>query len=117
MALGNNYLKFNDVFIPNPESMSVDYENIENVAQSEAGTDLAIVSRLQKRTFTCSFQCTSAWLDKFRTMCGLTSGTLTYLGESITAMARISNAALQPYSEHASRTNGLWVVTVTFTEV
>lgn len=117
MALGNNYLKFNDVYIPNPESMSVDYENIENVAQSEAGTNLAIVTRLQKRTFNCTFNCTSAWLTNFKSMCGLSSGTLLWLGESIEAMARITNAALQPYSEHADRTNGLWVITVTFTEV
>lgn len=117
MALGNNYLKFNNVYIPNPESMTVDYENLENVAYSEAGTNLAIVTRLQKRTFSCTFNCTSTWLSNFKSMCGLSSGTLVWMGESITAMARISNAALQPYSEHASRTDGLWVVTVTFTEV
>lgn len=117
MALGNNYLKFNNVYIPNPESMTVDYENLENVAYTEAGTSIGIVTRLQKRTFSCTFNCTSTWLSNFKSMCGLNSGTLLWLGESIEAMARISNAALQPYSEHASRTDGLWVVTVTFTEV
>ena len=117
MALGNNYLKFNGVDIPNPDQMSVDYENIENVAYSEAGTNLAIVTRLQKRTFNCTFNCTSTWLSNFKTLCGLSSATLVWQGESIEAMARISNSTLQPYSEHADRTDGLWVVTVTFTEV
>lgn len=117
MALGYKYLKFNTLDIPNPIQFDIGFENLENVAVSEAGTDLAIVSRLQKRTFTCSFQCTSAWLDKFRTMCGLTSGTLTYLGENIPCRARIETATLSPYSEHVLRTDGLWTVSVTFTEV
>lgn len=115
--LGSNYLTFESMSIPNPDSFSIDYENIENVAQSEAGTDMSIVTRLQKRTFTCTFSCTSTWLSEFNTLCGLSSGTLVYLGESITCRARITNAAMQPYSEYADRTNGLWTLSVTFTEV
>lgn len=117
MALGYKYLKFNSVDIPNPIQFDIMFDNIEAVAQSEAGTDLAIVTRLQKRTFTCSFQCTSTWLAEFRTMCGLSSGTLLYQGESITCRARIETANLSPYSEHVQRTDGLWTVAVSFTEV
>lgn len=117
MALGYKYLKFNTLDIPNPIQFDIGFENLENVALSEAGTDLSIVSRLQKRTFTCSFQCTSAWLDNFRTMCGLTSGNLTYQGEIIPCRARIATATLSPHSEHVLRTDGLWTVSVTFTEV
>ena len=115
--LGANYFKFNSLDIPNPTAMYVDYDNIETVAQSEAGTDLAIVTRLKKRTFNCTFQCTSTWLATFKTMCGLTSGSLLFQGETITCMARINNSTLLSNSEYADRTNGLWTVTVTFTEV
>ena len=117
MALGSEYLKFNSVDIPNPSAFNIQYENIEDVVNSEAGTELAIVTRLQKRTFSCSFDCTSTWLNKFRTMCGLSSGTLVYLSESITCRARIEYATLAPNSEYTNRTDGLWTVTVSFTEV
>lgn len=117
MALGYKYLKFNNVDIPNPIQFDIGFENLENVETSEAGTDLAIISRLQKRTFTCSFQCTSTWLDEFRTLCNLSSGTLKYLGEDITCRARIETATLSQYSEHIKRTDGLWTVAVSFTEV
>ena len=115
--LGSNYLTFNNKAIPNPVDMTVDYDNIENVVQSEAGTDLAIVTRLQKRTFTCTCNCTSTWLTQFKALCSLSSATLVWLGESIEAMARITNATLQQNSEYAARTDGLWSVTITFTEV
>lgn len=115
--LGSTYLQFNGLDIPNPTSFNITYENLENVAQSEAGTDLAIVTRLGKRTFECTFQSTSTWLANFRTMCGLASGTLVYLSESITCRARITSATLAPNSEYAGRTDGLWIVTVSFTEV
>lgn len=115
--LGLNYLTFNNVSIPNPTAFNISYDNVEEVAQSEAGTDLAIVVRLQKRTFECTFQCTSTWLNSFRTMCNLTSATLVYNSESIVCRARITSATLAPDSEYAARTDGLWTVTVSFTEV
>lgn len=117
MALGNNYLTYNSTALPNPDQMTIDYENVENVVRSEAGTDMAIVTRLQKRIFTCTFNVTSAWLATIKAICATTSGTLGWNGETFTVMARISNASLQPYSEHLARTNGLYVITVTFTEV
>lgn len=117
MALGRNYLTFNTTSIPNPTQFDIMYENLEEVATSEAGTDMAIVSRLQKRTFSCTFQCTSTWLTNFRALCSLTSGILSYHGESIRCRARIEGATLSPWSECQNRTDGLWTVTVSFVEV
>lgn len=117
MALGNNYLTFANKALPNPATFSVAYTNIESTKQSEAGYDLAIVTRLKKRAFTGSFQVTSTWLDELKTLCGLTQGTLVYRGESITVRPRISSSALLAESEYADRTDGLWTVSITFTEV
>ena len=115
--LGSNYLRYNDFVIPNPESLSIDYENVESVALSEAGTDIGIVTRLEKMTLNCTFNCTSTWYTNFRAM-GITStGTLLFEGVSRTVRARITNATLAPYSEFADRTDGLWTVTMSFTEV
>lgn len=115
--LGDGYLTFNSVAIPNPTNMSIQFDNLENVVESEAGTELAVVTRLQKRTFSCGCKCTSTWLSKFRTMCALSSGTLVYLNESIVCRARIEYVSLVNNSEYADRTDGLWEVTLSFTEV
>lgn len=115
--LGSNYLSFNSVSIPNPKDFNIKFQNIETVRQSEAGTDLGIVTRLQKRTFNCSFDCTSTWLAQFKAMCSLTSGTLLYQSESITCRARITSQKLAKNSEFTARTEGLWTISVSFTEV
>ena len=115
--LGDNYLEFENVTLPNPATLAVSYQNLETVKSSVAGTDIGIVTRLQKRTIACTFNCTSTWLDNFKTLCNLTSGTLVFRSESITCRARITGENLAPDSEHAQRTDGLWTVSVQFLEV
>lgn len=115
--LGTNYLKFNNVYIPNAMSFEISYENIENIVDSEVGTTIGTVTRLQRRTFSGSFNCTSTWLAKFRQLCNLSTGTLVYQGESIECRARIDRASLIESSEYLKRTDGLWEVSVTFSEV
>ena len=115
--LGDNYLTFNGEALPNPTAFSIAYTNIESTKQSEAGYDIAIVTRLEKRAFTGSFQVTSTWKDKLKTLCNLASGTLVYRGESITVRPRLASAALLASTEYSERTDGLWTVSITFTEV
>jgi len=115
--LGDNYLTFAGEALPNPTAFSEAYTNIESTKQSEAGYDLAIVTRLKKRAFTGSFQVTSTWKDKLSTLCGMASGTLVFRGESITVRPRLTSSALLASTEYSERTDGLWTVSVTFTEV
>ena len=115
--LGSNYMTINSLSIPNPQGLKIGYNNIEKTQQSEAGTDLAIVTRLKKRTFSFSAKCTSDWKSKFETICGLTQTTLVFNGESITVRARIDSANMEKYSEYADRTDGLWTLGIKLIEV
>lgn len=115
--LGDNYLKFENVALPNPKSFSIAYENKENLKDSETGTTIGTVTRLQKRTFNCSFDVSSRWAATIRSLCNLSQGSLVYKGETITCRARLTNDTLAQYSEYAERTDGLWTITVAFSEL
>lgn len=117
MALGRNYITLNGVSLPNPESWQIKYTNIENVKQSEAGNDLGIVTRLNKRTFSATFNCTSYGADKLKAICSLTTCNLVYRGETIEVRPRLSVDKLQSGSEYLSNTDGLFVVSLALTEV
>lgn len=117
MALGRNYVNLNGVALPNPESWQIKYTHLENVKQSEAGNDLGIVTRLNKRTFSATFNCTSYGADKLKAICSLTTCVLNYRGESIEVRPRLSVDKLQPGSEYLSNTDGLFVVSLALTEV
>lgn len=115
--LGDNYLTFENVTLPNPTALAVSDQNLETVKVSVSGHDLGITTRLQKRTFAATFQVTSTWLDKLIALCNLTNGTLVFRGESITCRARMGGYNLAQDSEHADRTDGLWTVNINFLEV
>ena len=118
MALGSNYMTLGGLPVPNPQKgIKIAYNNIEKTAQSEAGTDLVLVTRLMKRTFSFTAQVTSAWYDNFKTICANGTSTFVYQNESITVRARLSSAQLAPNSEYADGTDGLWTLGITLTEV
>lgn len=62
--LGKDFIKINNVRIPTPASFSTSFDNIEEVNQSEAGTDRTIVTRLQKIEYSLTFQVTEFWKNK-----------------------------------------------------
>lgn len=115
--LGDNYLSFESISLPNPSKMSVALTNVETTQQSQAGYDLTIVTRLQKRIFTLNYKLASDWKDQILQLCRLSEGTLAYNGEMITVKPRASAANLVEGSEYVNRTDGLWELTITFTEV
>lgn len=116
--LGSNYMTLNGVSLPNPkDGISISYQNIERTAQSEAGTDLAVVTRLKKRTFSWTAYVTSEWKAKYESICGLTQCSFVFNSETITVRARVSGATMQANSEHADRTNGLWTLGIQLIEV
>lgn len=114
--LGHGYIQINGMTIPNPVEFSVEYDNNETQATSEAGTLLVSVTRLKRRNISLKCQVTSIWRDKLLTLAGQTSATLTLQGENITGRLRVSSDALAGGSEFVANTSGLWTMQLTFIE-
>lgn len=117
--LGNNFMTFENVAIPNPDpgGFSIDYENIENEAVAEDGSTVGTVTTLQKRTFNLTVTVSSKWFDRFLVLTRLTSGTLVFRGESIEAKARITSAPMIAWSQYTKRTDGLWTISISISEI
>lgn len=58
-------IQINNQDIPLPVSWSEASETVENVAQTEAGTDQVIVVRRDKLTASATFHCSSKWAGTF----------------------------------------------------
>lgn len=116
--LGNNYMTIGGLLIPNPQGgIKIGYTNIEKTNQSEAGTDLAIVTRLKKRTISFTAKVGSDWKEEYERICGLTQTQLVLDGETIDVRARIDSASLETNSEFAKNTQGLWTLGIKLIEV
>lgn len=118
MALGYDYLTFNGALLPWAKKAGAKMTNIETVGTSEAGTDLATVTRLLKPRYSYSFTVTDFWLDKLLTMCNLAQGTLKINnGADKTVRPRMSGYDLAQNSELTDGTDGLYDVQIDFIEV
>lgn len=116
--LGKRFLKVNNERIPNPVSnFKVNFTPDEVVNISEAGTELARVRRLNKRTFSGTWNFTSFWLKKAEEWCTSPTVTVTYQGENYTCRARDFSPVLFNNSDYTENTEGLWTVNLTFTEI
>lgn len=117
--LGSNFLHINGVAIPNPkiDGFSEAPQIIEQVNQSEAGSDLVTVTRLNKLSLNMSFNVSSRWKTKLDNYSKLLSVTLTYNGVDYVGRFRATGNALFGNSAHTQGTNGLWVCNYTFTEI
>ena len=102
-----NYLKFNNETFPNPTSPSMASKTLENVSQSEAGTDLVCIVRPSKKSWTFKFTLTSGKAE---------STTMSYMGTSYTVRVRDYQEKLIDRSEYDTRTDGLYEVSVKVTE-
>ncbi len=111
------YIVVNSVTLPNPKSFSLSEETVENVYESEAGTDLAQVVRLGKVSAKATFQVTSLWRDRLKTMTQTATQPVTIDGQSMTMRLRDYSAKLVENSENIEGTDGLWTVSINFIEV
>ncbi len=59
-------IKFDNEIIFTPVSWDENSEVIETVNQTEAGTDQIAITRYDKLSISCSFQCSSVWAKKFK---------------------------------------------------
>ena len=112
------YLKFNGVDFPNPITPTMTSKTLENVATSEAGTDLVTIVRSSKKSWSFSFQLTSGKRDTLKGLCTQESVTMNYMGTSYTVRVRDYQEKLVENSEWISstRTEGLYEVSVKVTE-
>ena len=66
-------IKFDTIEIPFPNSMEVSNEVLENVNETEAGTDIAQIRRIEKLTISMSFRLMDTYLALFETFAYSTS--------------------------------------------
>lgn len=111
-----NYLKFNGVEFPNPITPSMSSKTLENVATSEAGTDLVCVIRPSKKSWSFSFNLSSLKRDALKELCKAESTLMNYMGDNYTVRIRDYSEKLVQGSEWVSTSEGLYQVSVKVTE-
>lgn len=110
------YLKFNSFDFPNPVSVTRTSKALENVAVSEAGTDLVTVIRPSKNSWSMSFNLTSRTRNILKGLCADESTQMYYMGVTYTVRIRDFQEQLVQDSEWVSTSEGLYQVTVKITE-
>ena len=87
-------------------------QTIENVSQSEAGTDLVTMVRASKKSWNMQFNLSSKTKDALKALCLEETVSMSYMGSSYTVRIRDFNEQLVQYSEWAGNTDGLFVCSV-----
>lgn len=111
-----DYLYFNNEQFPNPITPKKQSKTLENVSQSEAGTDLVCVIRPSKKTWNFKFDLTPAKKEILEALCEEESTSMTYMGSSYTVRVRDFSEELAEGSEWISSVNGLFSCSVKVTE-
>ena len=109
--------KFNSEPILRPTKWELTYDVIENVNQTEAGTDVVNVIRKDKLSISASYKCSSIWAKKFQQYNNL-SGSITvsiydpYTDgyKDYTMRMRNFKMNLKPKSEFVRYGNGIYEV-------
>lgn len=110
------FLTFNNFEFPNPVAPSMASKTIENVAQSEAGTDLVVVVRSSKKSWNMSFKLSKAKKDILQALCEDEETTMIYMGTTYTVRVRDFTEKLVEGSEWLSSVDGLYECSVKVTE-
>ena len=111
-----NYLKFNNEVFPNPKTPSRTSKTIENVSQSEAGTDLVTVVRPAKNSWSFSFDLSPAKREILEGLTHDESTMMEYQGKTYRVRVRDFTENTVEGSEWLSSVNGLFECSVSVTE-
>lgn len=111
-----DYLLFNNEVFPNPLTPTITSNTIENVSQSEAGTDLVVVVRPSKHKWSFVFNLSPEKKEILRGLCEDESTTMIYQGETFEVRLRDFSAKLVEGSEWLSSVEGLFECSVNVTE-
>lgn len=112
----NNYLKFNSETFPNPITPQKTSKTIENVFQSEAGTDLVCMVRASKLSWSFKFNLSSGKKTILEALTHDESTQMFYMGNTYTVRVRDYQEKLVEGSEHVSTSEGLYECSVKVTE-
>lgn len=111
-----HYLSFNGTTFPNPKTPTMTQSTIETVNQSEAGTDLVIVTRAAKRSWDFTFDLSYQKKEILRALCMQEQVSMTYMGTTYTVRLRDFTEQLVEGSEWLRSLNGLYTCTVKVTQ-
>lgn len=101
-----------------PRSVDYEFEEIENTMKSEAGTDMTSVTRLNKHKFKFGWEgIPSTFLDTLESYAKQATVTLGWRGDNYTVRVRDFQPKMISRSEVYDRSDGLWNVTLSATEV
>lgn len=111
------YIIINNETLPNPVPGSFEYQlnPDENVFTNEAGEQMSNIKRLDRLSWSGSFQCTSGMKDKLTAICKSAECTCSFEGEQYGGRLRLGGAvSLYENSEYTRGTDGLWTVPLVF---
>ena len=117
-----NPIKFDGEDIIEPVSWSEDSEVIETVNETEAGTEQISVTRYDKLSVSCTFQCSHRWAKKFKKYSQQDEISVSFydiLNENYAARQmriRDFKVSLVDNSWRTPNTNGLWNVSFNLIE-
>lgn len=115
--LGNDYIVINGKGYT-PSSFTYSYEPEENINKSEAGTELVSITRLDKHVFNASWKgIDSILLDEIEGYCIMPTVELSYRENTYTCRARGFSSSLLGKSYKYKRSNGLWDISISLTEI
>ena len=115
--LGADYIKINNVTYT-PTSFNYALQADEKIFKSAAGTDLSNIVRLDQHVFTLTWEgIDSTLLDAIEAYCKLPTVTMVY--RSVTYVCRARGIAPQMLNKSYKyrRSDGLWNITITLTEI
>lgn len=115
----DKYLKINNEKMPNPVSgtFTMALNPVENVFENEAGEQMSNVKRLDRISWSGTFNCTSTMRDNLLTICRTASCTCEVDGTSYSGRLRTSGEiTMVAGSELTQGTQGLWIVPLRFEE-
>ena len=97
--LGRNFIKINSTTIPSPATYAGNPVNIEDVNESEAGTERVVVTRLLKWSYSFTFHVSEFWRQQLLTYGAMNSVSLQIGSENaMTGRFRIVGDDLQKHS-------------------
>lgn len=117
-ALGRQFLRINDILMPETSSFEELHEHLENVFQTEDGHDLAVRIRPMKRTFNVAWEGADQTLKyNAEYFCNARTVTVTFDNATITCRARDLKESLVRYSNRYDGSKGLWDISFTLKEI
>ena len=115
--LGAEYIKINNVKYT-PSTFSYAIQSDEDVFKSAAGTELLNIVRLNKHVFTLTWEgIDSTLLDTLEGYCKVPTVTFNYRSTDYTCRARGIAPQMLNKSYKYRRSDGLWNITITFTQL